>query len=418
MHALRIFGAGCLGRIAALGLAGFSSFSYAWQSAPVVAGGTVTGHVICGDTQRPARFAKVILFGVPAEITPPPKPGVKGGVVVYYKKAIDALNMIDAQTDLEGGFALHGVAPGDYYAFASVSGYVRPSQMVLAAYEAGSDLHYPISGIPAVHVVSERSAQVDLTVERGAAIAGKVMWDDGSPAARLMVTVIAAKGKKEVPIEFSMLSGADGMEQMSFSDDRGHFRISGLAHGDYFVRGDLTTKSRTDMKGGANGFNGRSDSPLVVFAPAAFHQADAKAITVHRAEERDDVEMTINLKGLYAVSGRVSSSEDHHGINEATVRIEDAQDKEFFRSTNVDANGDFTVTFVPPGSYSLVVQYAGDTEPANEKPSDPTKMNSETVLRSYEDGKQAVVVTDSDVTGRSLELVPTKIVKKSLFSDE
>jgi hypothetical protein len=76
------------------------------------------------------------------------------------------------------------------------------------------------------------------------------------------------------------------------------------------------------------------------------------------------------------------------------------------------------VTFVPPGSYSLVVQFAGDTEPAKEKPSDPTKMNSETVLRSYEDGKQAVVVTDSDVTGRSLELVPTKVVKKSLISDE
>jgi hypothetical protein len=100
--------------------------------------------------------------------------------------------------------------------------------------------------------------------------------------------------------------------------------------------------------------------------------------------------------------------EDHHGIRVGRVTLEDAQDKDFSRSTNVDANGDFTVTFVPPGSYNLLVSYARDTEPSKEKPKDAVQIASYTTVRSYQDGKQAVTVTDSDVTGMTLELTPQR----------
>ena len=40
----------------------------AQQAASAAGTGTVTGHVTCGDTQRPARFASVTLFGVPVEV--------------------------------------------------------------------------------------------------------------------------------------------------------------------------------------------------------------------------------------------------------------------------------------------------------------------------------------------------------------
>ena len=39
------------------------------QPASAAGTGVVTGHVVAGDTQRPARFAHVILFGVPTELT-------------------------------------------------------------------------------------------------------------------------------------------------------------------------------------------------------------------------------------------------------------------------------------------------------------------------------------------------------------
>ena len=102
MHALRIRRAGCFVSVAAAALLGSSSFAQGQASASVAAGGTVTGHVTCGDTQRPARFAKVILFGVPAEITPPAEPNAKSLTAADYKKANDALSMVQTQTDING----------------------------------------------------------------------------------------------------------------------------------------------------------------------------------------------------------------------------------------------------------------------------------------------------------------------------
>lgn len=421
MRVVRNCWVGCCASIAAAVVLSSLSFVHAQSSAPVAAGGTVTGHVTCGDTQRPARFATVVLFSVPAEISQPAKldeaPNNKRYMEAF--KAYTAMTLMQSQTDVNGNFFAGGVAPGDYYVFAAVSGYVQPKNIMLAAYEAGADLRKPVRGIPIVHVVSERPSQVDLTVERGAALSGKVMWDDGSPAARVMVSIITEKDKRqELPPEFVGISFAEGL--LAFTDDLGHFRIAGMVPGEYLLKASLQTNGRmTVQKGVTNMKEMDGDSPLTVFVPAAFHQADAKKITLHAAEERGDVELTINLSGLHSVSGRVMSLEDHHGINSGRIRLEDTQDKEFSRSTSVDANGEFTVTFVPPGTYNLRVTDAADTEPHNEKPTkeEPLPNATEITLRSYADGKQAVIVTDSDLTGQTLELVPTKAVKKDVGPD-
>jgi hypothetical protein len=419
MRVVRNCWVGWWASIAAAAVLGSWSFVHAQSSAPVAAGGTVTGHVTCGDTQRPARFATVVLFGVPAEISHPPKPDAPPNNTRYMDvfKAMAATSMVQSQTDIDGIFFVGGVAPGDYYVFASMPGYVLPRNIMLAAYEAGADLSKPIPGIPMVHIVSERPSQADVTIERGAALSGKVMWDDGSPAARVTVSIITRKAKKQVlPPQFQMAS-LDW--SVADTDDLGHFRIAGMLPGEYLVQASLQTKTRITMQNGVMNVKAMMGESLTVFAPAAFHQADAKTITLHAAEERDDVELTINLSGLHSVSGRVASMEDHHGINSGTVMLVDTQDKDFSRSTGIDANGEFTVTFVPPGTYNLLVTGAADTEPHNEKPTKemPLQIASETTLRNYADGKLSIVVTDSDVTGQTLELVPTKAVKKDVGPD-
>jgi hypothetical protein len=423
MRALRNRRAGCFASIAAAALLGSSSFGHAQQSTPAAAGGTVTGHVTCGDTQRPARFAQVILYGVPAEITPEVKPdsASNANTTVVSKKITNALSMVQTLTDVDGRFVASGVAPGDYYVFASVTGYVQPSNIVLAAYEGGADLNKLIPGVPVVHVVMERTSEANLTLERGAAVSGEVMWDDGSPATRVKVSVVPAKGKKkELPPQFGVLGFNSGLEGLlAVSDDLGHFRIVGLASGEYLVKGLLETRSRFAMQNGTIiNSRGTVDSPLIVFAPAAFHKADAKAITLHAGEERQGEELTINLAGMHSVSGRVASMEDHHGINAGWVKLEDTQDTEFSRTTNIDGNGEFNVTFVPAGTYNLLVTDACDTEPSKEKQKDTFQTVADITVRSYQDGKQAVVVTDSDVTGQNVELVPLKTVKKELEATE
>jgi hypothetical protein len=46
------------------------------------------------------------------------------------------------------------------------------------------------------------------------------------------------------------------------------------------------------------------------------------------------------------------------------------------------------------------------------------KFTTDHTLRSYQDGKQSVIVTDSDVTGQNIELAPANATKKDLDLDE
>src|SRR5215469_4051488 len=103
--------------------------SSAQQPSTAAPGGTVTGHVICGDTQRPARFAGVTLFGVPKDVAPAPKldsNSDQAQVVAFLKTTMGTVNLVQAQTNMDGVFTVNNVAPGDYYVFASVAGYLQP----------------------------------------------------------------------------------------------------------------------------------------------------------------------------------------------------------------------------------------------------------------------------------------------------
>jgi hypothetical protein len=139
MRALRNRSAGCFAWIAAAALLGSPSFAQAPQSTPAAVGGTVTGHVTCGDTQRPARFATVVLFSVPAEISQPAKLDAPPNNTRYMEafKAYTAMTLMQSQTDVDGNFFAGGVAPGDYYVFASVSGYVQPKNIMLPPMRLG-----------------------------------------------------------------------------------------------------------------------------------------------------------------------------------------------------------------------------------------------------------------------------------------
>ncbi len=53
----------------------------------------------------------------------------------------------------------------------------------------------------------------------------------------------------------------------------------------------------------------------------------------------------------------------------------------------------------------------GDTQPAKAQPTGLFRFSVPDTVRSYEDGKQSVIVTDSDVVGLNIELTPSKNTK-------
>ena len=393
--------------------------------------GTVTGHVVCGDTGRPARFAQVTLFGVPAQVTAMPKldPGSSPDAsMAAIKSAMDSMgktSMATAQTALDGSFTALNAAPGDYYVFAALPGYIQPLNQIQALVQSGADFHKPLPGIPTVHVTADHSVNVDLSMERGAAISGTVTWDDGGPVSGAVVSVIApGADAKEIPPQFAMLAVGGMAGLISTADDLGHFRLSGLVPGQYVVQATLPKSNGIGIMSGAMSLTrALTDKPMVVYMPAAFHKPDAKPVTLHAGEDLRDQLITVRLSGMHTVSGHVASAEDHHGINSASIRLQDTQDKDFVRSASVDANGSYVVTFVPSGTYTLSVSSAADTEPAKKKDSGKFSFTSDTTLRSYDDAKASVLVADADVTGQNLDLKPSAKIKKDtsladLMSDD
>jgi len=406
--------------------AAFSLSSAAQQPASAAGTGTVTGHVTCGDTQRPARFAQVMLFAVPTTTTAPLDPNAKpdsAAIAAAMKSAMGGMSSLAfTQTGLDGSFSASDVAPGDYYVFATVAGYVQPTALVQAAVDAGADLKKPLPGIPIVHVAADRSVNAELTLQRGGAISGRVVWDDGSPVPHAVLTADSTKAdSKKLPPEFAMMamSGAMAGSLGLISDDLGNFRLSGLAPGEYRLKATLQVKLNFAMQGGAMNLSSMmSDKPLVIYAPATLHKAEAKAVTVKSGDEQRDQIITINLGGMHSVSGQITSAEDHHGINSASVELTDVSDKDLVRSAGVDANGNFTVSFVPPGTYTMEVSDAADTEPSKKKPTGLIKFTVPDTVRSYEDAKLSVIVGDHDVTGQDAALTPSKTVKKDVDLNE
>jgi len=397
-------------------------FAGAQQPTTPPPSGTVTGHVTCGDTQRPARFAQVMLFAVPTTAAAPMDPNAKmddAAIAAAMKSAMSGMNnMVMTQTGLDGSYSAASVAPGDYYVFATVAGYVQPNAMVQAALDAGADPKKPIPGIPMVHVVADRSVSSDVTMQRGGAISGKVVWDDGSPATHVVLTAESTKSQtKPLPPEFSMLmmSSALAGSLALISDDLGNYRIAGLAPGEYRLKATLQVSMNLNMQGGGmNLARMMQDKPLIIYAPSTLHKSQAAALTVKAGDELRDQIVTLNLGGMHSVSGSITSAEDHHGINSASIELTDVSDKDVVRSAGVDASGNFSVSFVPPGTYNMEVSDAADTQPSTKKQTGLVNFNAPETLRSYEDAKQSVIVGESDVTGQNVALAPSKTVKKDV----
>jgi hypothetical protein len=382
--------------------------------------GTVTGHVICQDTQKPARFAQVVLYGVPSSVTSTPKiegmdSRAAGATFRSMMEAQNSATMVQAQTGFDGSFVAADLPPGDYYALAAVPGYVQPRSLVQAAYDAGEDLTKGITGVSIVHVSADRSAQTEITVMRGAAVEGRVLWDDGSPVNGAIVSVEStAKEHKALPPQFGMIMGfsTSPFTMQGATDDHGRYRISGLAAGEYRVKATLPTNTHmTFSRGRLVGLSQIGTLPVIVFAPAAFHQVDAKPVKLTAGEEQTDQDITYNLAGLHTVSGTITSTEDHHPLNSGSVTLIDETDKTFRRSAGLESDGSFHVTFVPSGTYTMTVTNAADTVPE-----DPEKIETaQTVIqgtrtvRRYEKAEQPVMVADSDLSGQNVELKPENV---------
>jgi hypothetical protein len=354
---------------------------------------TVTGRVTCSDTQRAARFATVTLIGTESANQSPARGAGNGNAFGFGRR-------FQARTDMEGNYSVQA-EPGDYYVTASAIGYASPIAEAAARLRSGASAADLLATMPQVHVAEAGGGTANITLDRGGVIAGKLQWDDGTPATgvnlNVQSTISATGGPTDITRVVSQLGGGFGAGLGGFqtSDDRGAFRITGLAPGSYWVRATMMTPS-TEPGGGPV----QRMSSIVMYAPGKVRRSEAQVITLKSGEERDDLQFVLDLSALHTVSGHVGAA-DQGNIEAGVVRLTDTQDSSLTRMAIIQPDGSFVVQWVPAGTYTLAVSNASNIPRQLGRRGQQTEAGT-----SYAPFQESLTVTDTDVSGIGVTLTP------------
>ncbi|MBS1816150.1 MAG: carboxypeptidase regulatory-like domain-containing protein [Acidobacteria bacterium] len=396
----------------------------------------VTGSVVCADTGAPARFAKVMLKPVDADAgandamlanleklnQKNSKGAAQPDAEEKKKQLAQAVKMLSAMSDMmtsatvgaDGMYFFANVKPGTYYVHAAMPGYVDPLSQFSAADFASKDpsVRAKIAAVAPVVTVSGSSGDhADLRLERGAAIEGRVVYDDGSPAVGWTVrTVYPDSGQGT---GFGGLAAEDvdlaHIAETSKTDDRGRFRIAGLSPGAYMLHATMMGRSlsssgfspvRTGAGGSALGdlFGLR----LNVYSGNVYRKSDAKTITVTAGEERSNEEIVVPLRALHPVSGHVLAKADSHPVNSGTVEASalDANgkpDPSLHFTATVHSDGGFRFDYLPgPATYLLTAKGAEDSVTTDTRRVLFSTIETRKSLHKYGSATTTITLGDTD----------------------
>ena len=361
------------------------------------AAGSVQGHVLCADTQRPARLAEIKLVKVPTA-------DAKGEVkTANFSDAAPSGNSVE--TSLDGSYTLANVAPGDYYLVVDKPGYLIPlggfSAKELAT--PGKDMQERFAKA-AVHTITVRSSQAtveDVVLERGASVSGTVLYDDGSPASNIAIKILTRDAKgKWVPVDNGRYRG---LPAYVGTDDDGHYRITGLPAGEYTTEADLTLADHNFSSGPMPNNPGgtieirmdRTRFSLPLYSGDVLRKPEAKSYTLGSGEARAGSDLVFPLAKLHKVGGQILAK-DGHPLNGGKITLLYPDDNSEMTDASIQEEARiFELEFVPEGDFTLKVSAAADVTQIQvpNAPGYTPRFHEETkTLKTYGDIEQPLTV--------------------------
>jgi 5-hydroxyisourate hydrolase-like protein (transthyretin family) len=238
---------------------------------PVVGTAVIAGRVMTADAgAQPVRRARVTVTSTNLEIT----------------RAVI--------TDDEGRFAVQGLPASRYSVAATKPGYLRAGYGASRPTRPGTSFDL---------AAGQRLADLTLRMARGGVITGMVTDESGRPAAGIAIRALQSRyqdgARTLAPV--TVTPGTTGQ----ITDDRGEFRLFGLAPGEYAIaavptdEGAGTTRA---MTGGTVGY-------VPVYFPGTVVPADALMVTVSAGEETSGVNLPLRFVPTARIEGTVSSAD-------------------------------------------------------------------------------------------------------------
>jgi hypothetical protein len=291
------------------------------------------------------------------------------------RRAIVTVNSSDrtigiaAVTDDNGHFSITGLPAGRYNVDASKRGWVTVPYGSKGPGRPGTTLA----------LSDGQRATVSITLPRAAVITGTVLDDTGpasSPVSIRVMRYVNVGGERRLVSSGSVASGPD---------ERGQYRIYGLAPGDYYVvaaplggpfraNADLHLTSDVDVDQAAQAVSDGRSAPMAdvrqrsvtiapVYYPGVFSAAQAAQISLHAGEERTGVDFVVPYVASVHVDGSVTGL-DGAPAKGATITLVNNDSNatslgfDAVRTTRTDAKGRFSFAAVTPGVYVLSTRTA------------------------------------------------------------
>jgi hypothetical protein len=268
---------------------------------------------------------------------------------------------IKATTDPDGNYRITGIPAGSYQVSPMAPAYVATDPMLQRS--RGKNL---------LLSEGEDVEDVDFTLERGGVISGKITDAGGRPVIEERLTVSPVNQNKNKEQRFGPVN-AFGTQ----TDDRGVYRIYGLAPGQYTL-----SVGRDDSTYYPSAGFGRVAYKRT-FYPSATDPAEAKAIEVTEGSEATNIDITLDetLPGFVA-SGKIVDGETGRPVPSLRLGVHRIVNNDYAGingSVSSNSQGEFRLENIPPGKYSAIIMPL----PGSETRADPVPFE----------------VVDRDVTG-------------------
>ena len=330
--------------------------------------GGLRGRIVASDTGTAVRRAQVRISG--------PDIGTK-----------------TALTDVQGRYEFRDLPAGRFNVSVSKSGFVTMSYGQNRPFEPGRPIEL---------AEAQKMDKADVALPRGSVLAGRVADEFGEAVAEAEVTAMRMQftnGRRRL-----VPSGRNGT-----TNDLGQFRIYGLPPGEYYVSASLRNMNAMvmDIMGGPGGPTGSNQSAgyAATYYPSTPTPGEAQRISLAVGQELASVDIQLQPVKLARITGSAVGS-DGKPMSGAMVMLMPAmKDALQFMpggTSRTDANGNFTLSSVTPGEYSLQVQSMGGMISAAGGNMTFTFRSDATTTTSQPSQEREFAVANVNVTGEDI----------------
>jgi hypothetical protein len=240
---------------------------------------------------------------------------------------------LSTDTDTDGRYRFDKLPEGTYRISGEKAGFTPVVRDPRRAFDKPAPFH-----IPAGQAVTR-----DFAMQRGAAIEGQLLKDNGDPAINIVVSAVR--------VGFSELGRTPIAVKQGRTNDLGRFRIHSLPPGDYLV------DAAPDPLEAANQI--RTPGPRLpalarTYFPGGARLEDGRLVTVAAGQDLSSIDFTMTTMTVSAVGGGVfnSAGEPHKGALARLQRVGGAVGE--VRGFSSIEENTFSFQTVPPGDFWLM----------------------------------------------------------------